>query len=786
VSQTNTPENTAAASAGRGSGTDLSRMMREGRSFSSHERNCCYLNTGASPSGGGRFANISAVSGLDFPDDGRAVALTDWDHDGDLDMWISNRNAPRLRLMRNEQPRGNHFLMLRLEGNGMNTNRDAIGARVEVVLGGKGEHKPLIKTLRAGEGFLAQSSKWIHFGLGEADVIDQVTVRWPGGEVEQFSDVAVDHRYQLVQGSGKVQDTGESARETVLASAPQNLQPPTQTARVPLVELLPMPRSDYAGFDGKKRQLPLGNDRLLLVNLWASWCAPCQVELKDFSERYKELQDKGIDVLALSVEGLEEDAQKGMRTARQASQGKFPFVVGLASSSLISDFQNEHNRHIPLHKKLPLPSSFLIDRQGRLSVIYKGMVSVDQLLADAAHSEGDRHARMVRSSPIGGQSIKHPRVEQVADNEAEFLRFYAAVVFQGSNRIDEVARQYADVVKFKPDSYMAQSNLGNALAKLGRNTEAITHLQKASQIKPDEAVPYFNLANILQGQGKISSAVEHYQKSLEIDPDYVGAHKNLAITMQRQGQFVEAKSHLQKALLIKPDDASIYLSLGLIAKAQRNPGKAIENYQRALELKPDYAEAYSNLGMVMHEQKKLEEAIKHYLKAIEVKPDYTEAKFNLANALYVQGKMDEALRYYNQVVTIMPKHPMVLTRLGDVYRSKGEPAKAIKYYSSVLELQQNFPLAMNGLAWIHATHPDAKWRDGAKAVALAERCCQITQNRMVPALNTLAAAYAEMGRFEDAAKWQIMAIERTKEGNQTELEERLKLYETGKPYREGS
>jgi hypothetical protein len=57
---------------------------------------------------------------------------------------------------------------------------------------------------------------------------------------------------------------------------------------------------------------------------------------------------------------------------------------------------------------------------------------------------------------------------------------------------------------------------------------------------------------------------------------------------------------------------------------------------------------------------------------------------------------------------------------------------------------------------------------------------------MVPALNTLAAAYAEMGRFEDAAKWQIMAIERTKEGNQTELEERLKLYETGKPYREGS
>ena len=726
-------------------------MMREGRSFSSHERNCVYLNTGASPAGGGRFANISAVSGLDFPDDGRAVALVDWDHDGDLDMWISNRNAPRLRLMRNEQPRGNHFLMLRLEGNGKNTNRDAIGARVEVVLGGTGPHKPMIETLRAGEGFLAQSSKWIHFGLGKVDAIERVTVRWPGGEVEEFSGVTVDHRYRLVQGSGKVQDVGQSARETVLASSSQNVQSPTQTARVPLVELLPMQRSLYAEFNGQKRQLPLGDGRLLLVNLWASWCAPCQVELKEFSERYKELQAKGIDVLALSVEGLEEDARKGMNTARRASEGKFPFLVGMATDSLVSDFQNEHNRHIPLHKKLPLPSSFLIDRQGRLSVIYKGKVSVDQLLADAAHSEGDRHARMVRSSPvsIGGQSIKHPRVEQVAENEAEFLRFYAAAAFQGSGRIDEVARQYADVLKFKPESFMAHSNLGNTLAKLGRTTEAMAHLQKASQIKPDEVVPYYNLANILHGKGKISSAIEHYQKALKADPDFANAHKNLAITLQGRGRLVEAVSHLQQAIRIKPDDASPHLTLGLISKEQGNPDKAIEHFERALQLNPDYAEAHSKLAMVLQEQKKVAQAIKHYQQALKIKPDFTEAQFNLANALYSQGNVGEAIEYYKQVLSIMPKHPVVLTRL----------------------------------AWIRATHPDAKWRDGAQAVALAEQCCQITQNKMIPALNTLAAAYAEVGRFEDAVKWQVKAIERTPEANQPELKARLQLYKAGKPYR---
>ncbi|MCP4888112.1 MAG: hypothetical protein GY904_16060, partial [Planctomycetaceae bacterium] len=74
-------------------GRELGRMIVEGRSFSGNERNCVFLNTGEAAAAKGRFANVSAVSGLDFPDDARAVALVDWDHDGDEDLWISNRNA---------------------------------------------------------------------------------------------------------------------------------------------------------------------------------------------------------------------------------------------------------------------------------------------------------------------------------------------------------------------------------------------------------------------------------------------------------------------------------------------------------------------------------------------------------------------------------------------------------------------------------------------------------------------------------------------------------------------
>ena len=170
----------------------LATMLSRGRSFSGHERNCVFLNLRTDGAAPPTFANVSVGSGFDYPDDGRALARVDWDHDGDLDLWVSNRSAPRLRLMRNDLPEGRHWLSLRLQGDGQNTNRDAIGARVEVRIA---EGKQL-RTLRAGEGFVAQSSKWLHFGLGDADKIEKVTVRWPDRAemVEEFSGVAVDGR----------------------------------------------------------------------------------------------------------------------------------------------------------------------------------------------------------------------------------------------------------------------------------------------------------------------------------------------------------------------------------------------------------------------------------------------------------------------------------------------------------------------------------------------------------------------------------------------------------------
>ena len=160
-----------------------------------------------------------------------------------------NRNAPQLRLLRNDAPNVGHFVVLRLQGT--HANRDAIGARVEVYpagpgpsVGGESLRRPLIKTLRAGDGFLSQSSKWLHFGLGDATEIERVVVRWPGGPAEEFRDLASNRHYDLVQGAGLAK-LWRRPQPSVLVPSSQSPAKITESARIWLAARPDMPRLDY-------------------------------------------------------------------------------------------------------------------------------------------------------------------------------------------------------------------------------------------------------------------------------------------------------------------------------------------------------------------------------------------------------------------------------------------------------------------------------------------------------------------------------------------------------------
>jgi len=869
----------------------------QGRSFSGRERNCCFLNTLANRNAGGRFANISAASGLDFPDDGRAAALVDWDLDGNTDVWIANRNAPRLRLMRNQAAHDNHFVGIRLTGNGTTTNRDAIGARVELIAKREGrrtgdevpENRKWIKTLRAGEGFLSQGSKWLHFGLGSANQIEAVHIRWPDGREEEFRGLQVDHRYRLEQGSGTAKLVQRTERKTQLEPSTQQIPATSDRARIPLQSLVTLPNCTYKSFDGDERRLPTKTGRPLLVNLWATWCPPCIAELHELVQRQDEIRAKGIQIVALSVDGMGDDSSDPDAAARLLSQIKFPFTAGVATPEVVGMFQSLHDVHIYLHRRLPVPTSLLIDGQGRVAVIYKGPLSIDDLLQDVTHSKGDRLERFVRSAPIAGRPLAHPHLEPSAINEEARVPFFFGFKLWELGRLDEVATHLTDVLRLKPDAVFVHTRLGKLFWKLQNATDAVAHLEDAIRIDPNFPEAHYNLGIVYEAQEKLPQAKEAYQQALRIQPDYAEAHNNLAILSLNEGELSEATDHFRHALRVRPDYAEAHFNLGAMYNAQGklpqakvafekalhfkpdyaeahnnlgavlvelgelsqakaayasavriNPGYAEAHnnlgillvkqgkltqataayehalrinpdyadahynlaavydtqgklpeaqaaYEHALRTKPDHAQAHNNLGILLFKQGNRAEAEVHFGLAIRSNPDYAEAHFNLGNVLVDQGKLNQARESFERALRIMPDDPNIHFSLGGIAVGLGDEQAAIAHYRESLRTREDLLSAANNLAWLLATGSDTESSSAEEALRWARHAADSTQHNEPGFLDTLAAAYAASGQFENAIESAHKAIQlhrgRGQEAMADEVQQRLQLYEKNRPYR---
>ena len=377
-------------------------QLDSGASFSGHERNCVFLNTD-----GASMANVSSVTGLDFPDDGRGMAMVDWDHDGDLDIWLSNRNAPRLRFMKNNLPTRN-FLSIRLRGNGLTCNRDAIGARVTVHSG----DNLLVRTVYAGDGFLSQSSKWLQFGLGHDTDVSAVTVRWPSGETEEFDGVLANRRLMLVQGEGKAVE--QSPRQTAVRLSPSK-QTPVEVADASAVVLPsrpPLPQLDYRELTDDSKDRPVSNSSPLLVVMWASWCTSCVEELETLTARQSDLRSSGLEVLALNVDHLSQDTGQRATDVRQLlARIRYPYQSGLASAATIEKIEVVERFLFDRRFPFAVPLSLLLDRQGRLAAIYRGPVEIDTLLDHVSNLETSPRRWRDLSVPLAGRWYTEP--EQV-------------------------------------------------------------------------------------------------------------------------------------------------------------------------------------------------------------------------------------------------------------------------------------------------------------------------------------------------------------------------------------
>jgi hypothetical protein len=394
VSQTPTDEN--ATSDYLQGWESLTRMiLHENASWSGRERNNVYLNLRD-----GTFADVSAVSGANSIEDGRALAVVDWNDDGRQDLVLRNRTAPRIQLFVNQDTSDAHFLALDLRGT--TCNRDAIGARVTVEVDGR----TLVQTLKAGDGFMAQSSKRLHFGLGSATSAERVTVRWPDGSSQLHAGLAADTRYALVQGEAEATVVPRRIErgKALLRAAPAE-HDTRSIPRLELLEKLPLAPVGIPAFDDPEREVRDLAGGPVLLNLWSTTWAACLGELAEFRDQRTALEGAGLRIATLAIDagtarervdeilaeyGLEEDA-------------------GYVDAPLLGFLEIVFAQLVGSRQDTPLPTSLLLDEEGQLVAVYFGPVETYQLLSDVTALERMKTGDLSDVKLTPGRWLAKPR-----------------------------------------------------------------------------------------------------------------------------------------------------------------------------------------------------------------------------------------------------------------------------------------------------------------------------------------------------------------------------------------
>jgi len=257
----------------------------------------------------------------------------------------------------------------------------------------------------------------------------------------------------------------------------------------------------------------------------------------------------------------------------------------------------------------------------------------------------------------------------------------------------------------------------------------------------------------------VNGAIMECRVALAINPDDALSHNNFAGALLQKGQVNEAILQCQKALAINPDNALAHDNLGTALLQKGQLGEAIIQFQKALAIQPDNVEAHNNLGAALAQKGQVDEAIVEFQRALVIQPDNADACDNLGSALFQKGRLDEAVIQFQKALVISPGLVLAQDKLANI-------------------------------AWILATSSDPSVRNGAKAIELAEQTDRLSGGTNPVMAATLAAAYAEAGRFSEAITNAQRALQlATRQNNAaliSALEAQLKLYQAGSPFHQAA
>lgn len=402
-----------------------------------------------------------------------------------------------------------------------------------------------------------------------------------------------------------------------------------------------------------------------------------------------------------------------------------------------------------------------------------------------------------------------------ADAQALFERGHQS--FE-SRDFREAVECFSRAIKLRPDVAAGYRYRAMAYLELGQRTDALNDLDRAIRLKPDDPALYADRADVLFRQKSYEAAISDCDRVLTLDTGWAPIRGLRGECYAAVGDTPKALADFAEAIQTDPDHATGYLlaRANLFLETEQYD-ECVNDANAVLRIDPENAAGYQVRGLAQREQRHLEAAEVDLSEAARLDPKAELVRLARATVRIDLGRYDSAIEDCDFVLERRPEHPRALTLRGicrrhlhdlegavtdlstaiqlnpadqlpynlraAVYYHLHQYARAVQDHLEALKRNPRDPGTFNQLGWLWATAPDPDVRNGPRAKECATRACELTEWQEAGFLDTLAAAHAECGEFEEAIQWQRKALKLAGPEADEVFTERLELYERGKPVR---
>ena len=304
--------------------------------------------------------------------------------------------------------------------------------------------------------------------------------------------------------------------------------------------------------------------------------------------------------------------------------------------------------------------------------------------------------------------------------------------------------------------------------------------------KQFQAYAFSNLAFSEEFEARCDEAIRHYTEALRVDPDFAFAHSSRGQLYQESGETDKALNDFSEAIRLDPNSNEAFFGRGLINLERKDVDHAIEDFSEAVRIDPSTAFGYSNRGLAYSHKRDFERALANFDAALQLRPNHVRTLVQRGYVHFQRNERNKAIEDLTAAIQIDPTAQTAYEIRASVYARARDYGNAIADFQKALELDSKDASALNDLAWLRATCPEARFRNGGRAVTEAMAACKISDWKNASDIDTLAAAYAEARDFNSAVLYQDQAIRGANVSNERlrEMEQRKALYQSHQPFRQ--